>query len=94
MLANITILLRCLIVGTTHGESSVRGSSIDGDVDISTSTLTLVEDQPRRRFWYRRLFDFTLVVGLLPAGFGVFMGTNYPKAITDAEEGVGVQYIR
>lgn len=91
--ANVTVLLRCLIVGTTYGTSTNQEPAA-GDPNMSTPSLPLVEDHPRRRFWYRRLFDFTLLLTLLPGVFGIIMGSNYVKSFTDVRAGFGIQFLR
>lgn len=62
----LTNFLRVLLVNSTMPESG------DGSA---------VGDQPRRRFWYRRLTDFLNLAYLAALFPGATVGTNYLKLL-------------
>lgn len=91
---NVSDLLRCLIVGTTIGTSTIQGNSLQVGNTSTSPASSFVEDQPRKRFCYRRHFDFMGLMSLLPIVLGIVAGAMYGKGMTDVNTGNTVQRLR
>ena len=103
--ADAVTLLRCLFVQTTKGAppsdqaalSNGRESpdaALGQHQDISGYTLPADDDQPRRRFWYRRTFGALAILAWVPVILGIVMGYNYVQTETSAPKGQNVQTLR
>lgn len=105
MYADTVTLLRCLFVQTTKGaplsDQTPLGngrespdSSLGHQQTLSGYTFPVSDDEPRRRFWYRRTFGALALLSWVPVILGVVMGYNYVQAETSVAKGQNVQSLR
>lgn len=105
MYADIVTLLRCLFVGTTKGitpsQQTLLGSGRSSPEPYASGGNTLEytfpaveDDQPRLRFWYRRVFGALILASWVPVIIGMVMGYNYVNAETNAQKASTVQDLR
>jgi hypothetical protein len=91
MAQDVVNLLRCLLVNTTYGSNDTSEKSptlVSGSVDQA------IEDQPRRRFWFRRYTDGATFVYLTALSSGTIGGIFYYKGTTSKNVGDAVMKLR
>lgn len=104
--ADSVAILRSLLVNTTLGTSptaaypfstSAAGPSDSNDSLLSRQGrygLSMEEDQPRARFWYRRICGYLQLFTWIPVIMGTVQGLQYPKAETDSNTASLVMSLR
>ncbi|EIW83011.1 hypothetical protein CONPUDRAFT_37688, partial [Coniophora puteana RWD-64-598 SS2] len=89
MVQDIVALLRCVLVNSTVGSllhpSSPNPSiqSVSSQSHLHMADHSVVQDQPRRRFWYRRLTDFIMLLILASLLVGVIGNSRYRRAMSN-----------
>ena len=106
ILTDSTAILRSLLVNTTLGTSpasfhplsmSASGPNTSDDSLLERRGgygLPSEEDQPRARFWYRRICGNLQLLSWLPVIMGTVQGIQYTKAETDSKIANLVQTLR
>lgn len=105
MYTDIVTLLRCLFVGATKGitpsQQTLLGSGRNSPEPYAFGGNTLEytlpaaeDDQPRLRFWYRRVFRALVFASWAAAIIGMVPGYNYVNMETNAQKASTVQDLR
>ncbi|KAJ3525554.1 hypothetical protein NM688_g8386 [Phlebia brevispora] len=103
VLADISAILRSLLVNTTLGGSPAAANASEFDLGTNSSQSLLnrqgygapmEEDQPRARFWYRRICGNLQLTSWIPVILGTVAGLQYPSVETNQKTASTVQALR